>query len=668
VSFPAGNNRILARLHADGLDTSELQCNTRAREPIGARPPGEDVAETLAAVVKEQPDLKGVPPRVRPILERCLEEDPAKRLRDISGVALLLDAPQPSIATSRLPVWTAATLVVALAGSLFGWWRAARQDGPAQPVVRLDVDLGSASGIVISPDGSRLAYSSEGRLFIRRLDELRATALPGTEGAAAPVFSPDSRWVAFFADGKLKKVPVEGGIPEVLCDATTPGAAAWGDDDAIIGTLGSSRVLSRVPAAGGTAEPLLRFDQSREESIYRSAEMLPGSRAMLFSSSRGLAQGGINIEALSIPDGTSKLLIEAASAPRYLNSGHLAYLKGSGLYVVPFDKDRLALKGQPVIVAENVTRFSVSRTGTLVYQDNPAGRGVLQWLDQAGGERPLATKPDLYFGVRVSPDGKQVAVTQSGNIWVYDAEGSGMRQLTFAGGNYPLWSPNGRYVLYTTRTGRASAWIRADGAGSPQTFLQGKTVQWLWSFSPDGRRLAYFELTPQNWFDIWTVDVTVDERGVHPGPPERLLDTPSVDERFPTFSPDGRWLAYASNELGAHDVWVRAFPDTGGRWRISTNGGVYPEWSRERPELFFRSLDNKIMVVPYGTKGDSFEAGTPRVWSDRPLLDIGPFDRIYDLAPDGRVVALVPAGTQAAPRVTFVFGFLDEVRRLAPVE
>jgi eukaryotic-like serine/threonine-protein kinase len=283
--------------------------------------------------------------------------------------------------------------------------------------------------------------------------------------------------------------------------------------------------------------------------------------------------------------------------------------------------------------------------------------------------------PGIYKRPRLSPDGRRLALSRtegsSNDIWVCDWQRDSLTRLTFGGGSYdyPAWSPDGRYVAFQTTDG--ISWTRADGAGKPQALTQSKNLQLPWSFTPDGKRLAFMEVSTATGFDIWTLPLESGGAGLRAGKPEPFLQTPS-DERQPSFSPDGRWLAYSSSESGMFQVYVRAFPEKGGTWQVSDGGGVYPEWSRNGRELFFSTEDNRIMVAGYTAKGDSFVPDKPRVWSEK-RVGTTPFNPNYDLSPDGkRIAALMPPDApevrNAQNHVIFLQNFFDEVRRRAPAQ
>jgi Tol biopolymer transport system component len=358
------------------------------------------------------------------------------------------------------------------------------------------------------------------------------------------------------------------------------------------------------------------------------------------------------------------------------------YIHGGTLFAAPMDLARLELTGPAAPVLEEVasnpangsSQFDFSRTGTFIYvKGNAIGqRRSILWLDSAGKTQPLLAKPGAYWAPRFSPDGKRLAlvVLEGGNwdIWVYDWQRDRMTRLTFAAGfdGFPVWTPDGKYIAYGSADGIYR--IRADGAGKPQRLTESKNVQAPYSFSPDGKRLAFFEFSPETNADIWTLPIGGDPEHPQPGKPEVFLRT-SFQENFPAFSPDGRWLAYTSNDSGASEVYVRPFPGPGGKWPISNGGGLLPVWSQNGSELFYRTRDNRIMVAAYTAKGDSFAAGKPRLWSEKQFLGTGYPN--FDLAPDGKRFAVLAAAQEAgsqkaATHVTFLLNFFDELRRRVP--
>ena len=576
-------------------------------------------------------------------------------------------------------------MLLAFAGALY-YWRATRRMEPTlQPLVRLEVDLGNevslsserGANAILSPDGTRLVYVSQSRLFTRLLDQPKATEMAGTGGAYAPFFSPDGQWVAFFASEKLKKVSVQGGPATVLCNAPLPNGGSWGEDGAIIAALDNFG-LSRIPSGGGAATPVTEL--AAGEIIHRWPQILPGGRAVLFSAYSSMTGvEGANIEVMSLGDRRRKTIQRGGAWGRYLPTGHLVYINKGALFAVPFDPDRLEVRGTPMPVLEGVAystasgsaELDFSRTGTLVYRSSRSGGGLVtvQWLDGSGKTWPLLAVPGNYLSPTVSPDGNRLAMTSAGDIWVYELRRGTMMRLTFGGGyGNPLWSGDGRFIVF--RAARGMFWTRADGAGSPQPLTQSENRQNPWSFTADGKRLAFVEVNAVSGADIWTVPVESDGSGLRAGKPEAFLQT-SFDERTPMFSPDGRWLAYSSNESGDSRVYVQAFPDKRGKQQVSDDGGKGPAWSRNRRELYFWQFGtNQLMVASYKVRGDSFLPDKPRVWSEKRLASFIS-TRSYDLAPDGkRIVALMPADGPEAQKsqgqLIFLLNFFDEVRRRTP--
>ncbi len=679
-----------------GLVLYEMLTGKRAFE-------GSSPASVIAAIMERPaPSIADVaPPALDRLLQRCLAKDPDDRwqsARDLkaelewiassSGEAIASATQSPS-RFGRLPWIVAGVLAVVAVALGFVAYRATR---PAElkPLVRLDVDLGpgvllgSPAGpdAIISPDGTRLVYASQGRLFTRRLDQPKAAELAGTDGAFEPFFSPDGRWVAFFASGKLKKIAVEGGAPIALCDySNPPRGGSWGEDGTII-AASNNGPLSRIPSSGGALTLVTELPQG--EATQRWPQILPGGKAVLFTSRTSTAAfDGANIEVITLADHRRKTLHRGGTFGRYLHAsngnGYLVYINKGTLFAVPFDPERLEVRGTPSPVLEEVAystalgfaHFDFSRNGTLVYRIGGASQADLvtvQWLDAAGQTRPLLAKPGAYERPRLSPDGQRLAFGDGSDIWVYEAQRDILTRLTFGGANYlvPVWSPDGRYILFSGAEG--IWWVRSDAAGKPQLLIRGKNPLYPFSFTPDGRRLAYNEVNPATAYDVLTAPIEKDGAGLRAGKPEIFLQT-SADERNAVFSPDGHWLAYTSNESGKYEVYVSAFPDKGGKWQISNAGGAYPVWSRNGQELYFRADDNRIMVATYAVKADSFVPDKPRVWSERRLAAFGTIGfSNYDVAPDGkRIAALMPVESpeaqQTQSHVIFLENFSDELQR-----
>jgi len=681
---------------------------------------GDNVSHTLALVMTKEPEWaafpSSTPAALRGLLRRCLDKDPKRRLQAIGDARLVIEdlisgasaddatgTPNPAKLSNRrrwslaLPwVVTATALATTAAVSVWSSWRA---DKPiARPLVRLDVDLGAdvalpaptkaGSNVAISPDGTRLAYASGSptRLFIRRLDQSKAVELAGTQGANLLFFSPDGQWVGFVSGGRANKISVEGGAVIPLADVTNINSVSWSEDGSIF--IGASRTVVRVPPGGGPAETVTEVRKG--ELRLLASQVLPGGQAILFAADNPGPVDKTTIDVFTLADHERKTLIQGGATPRFLATangvGHLVYVRGATLFAVPFDLNTRTTRGTAIPIVDDVAheqqagdgQFDVSRTGTLVYRRAIGGSSALAMSDASGKKEPLHAKPGMYLSLRLSPDGRRVAVTvlDAGgqDIFVYDLERDVLTRLTFGGGQYasPAWSPDGHYVVFAS-VGNGIFQARADGAGLPQALTHSQTFQSPASFTPDGERLAYNE-SLGGVAQLWTVSLTEEDGHLKAGTGERFL-TSSANDSYPAFSPDGRWIAYASTEAGATEVFVRAFPQpasaSGGRWQISTNGGTAPVWSRSGHDLFFQSGD-QIMAASYAVTGDTFLPGKPRVWAPKLVAPGRPNSYAWDLAPDGkRVVLLTPVDSSDSGKqehvVVLLQNFFDELRRRVPL-
>jgi eukaryotic-like serine/threonine-protein kinase len=657
---------------------------------------GETVSHIMAAVLTKEPDWNRVPVKVRQLLRSCLEKDPKRRLRDIGDAFRLFENPPlQAAARTRVPWVVAGVLGVGLAIALGALWTFTRPvETSQQPVVRLDLDLGgavSASNIgtdtILSPDGTRLVFVSQGadgksHLSARRLDQPKPTELPGTDGADGPFFSPDGLSVGFFAAGKLKKTALDGGDPAILCDAPAGRGATWSEDGKIIAALDAVRGLALIPSAGGQPTSLTELETG--EAGHRFPHALPGGKAVLFTFSNlngFYEEAGIALVLLK--DHRRKNILEHAGMnPMYLPSGHLVYVTKGSLFAVPFDAERLELRGEAKPVIEDVAndsdygsaQVSFSQAGRLIYRAG-AGRSERRfrdvlWLSADGRTQALWPEPAIAQEPRVSPDGRRLAIGITNgpgwDLWVYDVDKTTKTRLTSGlAARNPVWSHDGQFIVFQAPGG--IFWTRADGAGKPQPLVTSKAYVRPSSFSPEGQRLVLFELLPGGGGAIKTVLVENASGQLRAGQPEIFFQSTATSNLYPRFSHDGHWLAYMDAESGSFEVYVRAFPDRGAKWQISNSGGGFPVWSPNGHELFYRSPDNRIMVVNYGVRGTEFSAEKPRLWSDRRLFNQGVLPS-FDLAPDGKrfAVVLPRDGDQPRPdasHVTLLLNFFDEVRR-----
>ena len=650
---------------------------------------GETISDTLAAVLTRDPDLTDVPSRFHRLLRLCLQRDPRERLRDIGDARPLLDesgiAAVPSAPTRRvwLP-WAIASVALAVASASV--WFALRGNQPRElkPLVRLDVDLGPNAErrafitAVLSPDGRYLAFPgrapSGSQFFIRRLDQPNAAPIPGSEGRQSPesaaFFSPDSQWVAFYTDNKIKKAAVEGGTTISLADWPSFSGGTWADDGNLY--LGSYSGIYRLSANGGAPQPV---KPGMGLAMYPYA--LPGSRALLFDR---VAKAIPDVSSLELKTGQIKSLVADGVWPAYsARAQALLYRQSRSLFAVSFHPERLEVRGSPVPVISDIYNslgqvfgggpYSFSNDGSLAYSSSPSEDPFpIVWLDPSGKETPLLAQPATYSVPRLSPDGSRLAFATRNNVWIYNLNGGGApTQLTFnSPGQFEIaWAPDSRHILY----GDASSlwWIRADGAGQPQQLAANLTLPRPTSVTAGGR-VALSVSAPGSIPDLYTMglDLTDPE---HPkaAKPEPFLNIPNVVEVDGAFSPDGKFLAYASNESGPLEIFVRAFPGPSGKWKIGS--GMHPVWSRAARQLFYFGNDDRIMAVDYSIEGDTLVAGPPRQWSPTPIRRTSVLLN-FDISPDGKRAVVFPASeapvTTGPVHVTFLLNFFDELKRRLP--
>jgi serine/threonine-protein kinase len=677
---------------------------------------GEDVADTLAFVLTKEPGWDALPsstpPSIATLLRRCLDKDRRKRIGDVAAALFAIDevaAPgtvtrtsTPAITARQVPLWrrlaTYGALVLvagAIAGS--GVWVATR---PAPPrVSRLAITTtpptaltinGGDRDLAITSDGSRIVFvGNDGtELFVRRIDALEPQSL--FRGAPrAPFVSPDGEWVGF-TDGYtvLKKVAITGGPATTIAtlDGYSRGATWTTDDTIVFATNTPTTGLQQVPAAGGPITVLTRPDRTRGDLDHLWPELLPTGRAILFT----ILPAGSALEAAQIAvfdreTGAQTVVFRGGTHAHYVNSGHLVYAAANTLRAVAFDPLTLATRGPPVsVVPELQTNLSgvggvdavIATDGTLGYiRGGSAGeRRSLAWVDRQGREVPIAAPSRLYDYPRVSPDGRRIVVRandQESDLWVWDVARLTLTRLTFTPGTdiFPLWTPDGRRLLYSSeREGaRNLFWQAADGTGAVERLTQSPNTQNATGVSPDGAHLFFTEVSPKTGEDVMQVEVTGGAHRV------TALVQSSFAERNAVVSPDGRWLAYEANDSGQLEVYVRPYPEVStGRWQVSTGGGTRPLWSRTGRELFYVSPAGAILRVGV-EQAPSWPATTPTMvvkegYATNPVAIVG---RSYDISPDGRrFLVLKPSSdpNAAPPQLVVVQHFDEELRRLVPTK
>jgi serine/threonine-protein kinase len=656
---------------------------------------GETLSETLAAVIMKDPEIpKSVPGHVQALLRRCLDKDPQQRLQAIGEARIAIDRAEADMEPAAAPPvprrswlpWIIA-IAVAIAGAA-GWWRAMHPN--ERHTQRISADLGpdavagSRITVAISPDGTRIVFPvrSQGshQLATRLMNQSQAIVLAGTEDARDPFFKPDGQWIAFFAGGKLKKTSVQGGAAMTLCDSGSGDRGGWwGEDGNIIATLDAQH-LFRVPEAGGTSQMLRLKSATNERTAYRWPQILPGGEILLATAGTIGSFENADIVVISLKTGDVKTIARGGYFGRYLPSGHLIYIHQGTLFAMPFDPQRLETRGTPVPIQQEIAgnttngggQIDFSRTGTLVYLSGKSTAEVrtIAWLDAAGKKVPLITPQGAVLSPRLSPDGTRLAFALNSDISIYDPQRGGTTRITFdgAGNSYIVWAPDGKHIVYAQSAG-GIWWSRADGSAQPVRILESSSWSAPYSFSPNGRLLAFSMVGADASLDIWVLPLdTADPDHPKAGKPELFAHTPQRDGD-PAFSPDGRWIAYYSSESGPGHVYVRPYPanPSGGKWQISTEPGMFPIWSRNGKELFYESSDGRIFVVDYTAKGETFSAKKPRQWSDATIQLTGIFPNL-DLAPDGKRFVVFPTSDVSGSgktnvHVTFLFDFFDELRR-----
>ena len=691
-----------ADIFAFGAVLYELLTGKRAFE-------GETITETLAKILESEPEWKALPDntpwRIRELLHRCLTKDPHDRLDGIANLRIeiklalsepttvapvgLVSAVQSPLWKRILP-WTVTASIAVL--SIITVWNLIRPESSV--ITRLSIVTPTTapvastrhSDVAISPDGRRIIFRAlhEGssQLYVRSLSALEAYPILGTEGVDREFFfSPDSQWVVFVVDGKQRKVSISGGAPVTLCDTPFQEGGYWGPDDVIVfadGAAGDTNLL-RVSANGGQPEILAKPDRAKGEREYQHPEILPDGKTLIFDINYQV--GDYQIAALSLETGGHKILVEAGQNPHYVSTGHLVYaLPGTGtIMAAPFDLDRLEITGGAIPVLEGVSHvsgalaesnvdYSFSTNGSLVYVAGGGGaeESTVVWVDREGDSKPLLDTPGRYSMPRLSPDGQNLAVDNAeggGDIWTYDLERGVLSRLTFhsARDGEPVWTPDSQRIVFDSERGgglRTLFWKTADGSGETEQLTRGgEGPQLPFSFTPDGKVLAFSETIPKTGWDIWTLQLDGDRT------PELFLRT-DANEFRPVFSPDGGWIAYESDESGRDEIYVRPFPASDGKWQISTGGGTAPRWAPDGSELFYLE-ENRMMSVPV-TIGTSFQPGTPSVLftHDNPS---GP-PPAYSVSPDGiRFVMLQPSEKETPPgQINVVLNWFEELKRLVP--
>jgi Tol biopolymer transport system component len=693
-------NQIDARtdIFAFGVVVYEMATGRKAFE-------GKTSASVMAKILEvDPPSMTSLQPMTPPALDRvvkrCLAKEPEKRWQTASDLCEELKwisegGSQGTSATSAaakgVHTLGGRGLILSLGTSLLGAviagfiiWNLKPAPPPIRPVTRSVITLPPGDRlpradepfIALSPDGTQLAYvatrGSTQQIYLRAMDSFEARPIAGTEGATSPFFSPDGQSLGFLASGKLKKVSVAGGAATTLGDAGLLRGASWGSAGMIAFAPTNASPLQEVPDAGGASEPLTHFKKG--ESSHRWPYFLPGGKAVLFASGPQGTDGQLAVQA--VKSGERKNLVQGAMQPRYAPSGHLLYVQSGTLVAAPFDAERMAVTGAAVPMVENVlqsavtgaAQYSTSVTGSLVYVSGKvdAEQRNLVLVSRAGKEQLLAVPVNNYERPNLSPDENKVAVNiqeQGSQIWTYDLMRGTLTRLTFEGGLNitPLWTRDGERIAYcSNREGPLRIfWQRADGSGGAEKLTGSDYTRVPISWSGDGQVLAFDEISPTTGYDIWVLNLK-DHK-----------EQPFLRTRFyeasPMFSPDGRWIAYVSDESGRYEIYVQPYPGPGGKWQVSTDGGTEPHWTMNGRELVYRNGD-KVIVVGVATQ-PTFSTGKPRILFEGPYVSPAINTRTWDASLDGqRFVMLKPVRQEQAPptQINVVLNWFEELKQKVP--
>ncbi len=689
---------------------------------------GESTTEVMAKILEAEPDWSQLPANtpafLRSLLRRCIQKDPTLRLHDIADARVEMregiSEPAETIPVAQRfsLLWLlsigAALLVLGLlsgmvvmkyfrpavspisqavvrspvkleVGHWLDGWRRSPPDGLDQP---------TRTAMALSKDGRFMVYSAieenpgaqdKPRLYTRRLDQIEANPIVGTESGISPFLSPDDRWVGFWADGKLMKVSVDGGVPAVLCDVPWPFGFSWGTDNQIVFPLNEDTGLSRVFAEGGKPETLTIPDKSKGEYSHRLPHWIPAGKGILFTIMGSGWDMNPRIAVLEPSNRKWRVLLEGASDARYIPTGHLAFLRQGTLMVVPFDLDRLALTGDPIPVVANVMQalnirdsswntaagqFSISAAGSMTYAPGrilPDMETSLVWVDHKGKAEPIASFKTPFSAPRLSPDGQRIAYQTSGKegqVWIYDLIRHTATKLNSEGEvTWVTWTADGRRVVFGwSKAGPSNIfWQPADGSSPMERLTISEYYQYPGSWSSHGETLALVQYRPDSGRDILLLQMR--DRRVTPFLNSRF------DEMYPEPSPDGRWIAYASDESGRSEVYVRQFPRSGGKWQVSGEGGKEPLWSRNGKQLFYHQ-GNKRWVVDIQT-GSGFSASKPRLLFETPGYAGGEPIRGWDISVDGQKFLMVKLEERKPRPVTeliLVQNWFEELKRLVPAK
>jgi serine/threonine-protein kinase len=679
---------------------------------------GDTISDTLANVLQTEPNWQALPHstpvNIRSLLRHCLEKDPRRRLRDIGDAGIEIDETATSLTVSaetvqkmqpldlrRLMAWGAACLIIVALATGLVTWSLTRSTPTASPVTsRFVVQPHSKIAeealfhiaLAISPDGKRIAYVDQGAgserlLYVRELSASKARAIPGTEGAIDPFFSPDGQSLGYsdHTRGALEVVSIRGGSPRKLTDVRFFLGGVWLDDGTIIFSpeLGFSpgveRGLWKISADGGNAEFLSTLNAEENEMWHAWPSALPNNDVLFTSYRRkeGIWEG--RLEVVSRASGARQVVLDGAVFGRYLPSGYLLFVRDDSLFVARFDPKSLTLLSKSVPLPEQVlhnpsissTQLVYSNTGILAYIPAPSSDRKLVWVDDRGLVEPLAAPGRAYNSISLSPDGTQIALSIESqafvhsDIWLYDLARVTLTQLTFNGSSMlPQWMDNSRqlaYVKYDPAEDMYNLLLYMDGSRDEELLAR---VSWYfargYSINKHATSLLVTASLPQNDQNIVTINL---KNGEHT---EKTVVDDASWQRLPVFSPDGQWFAYSSHETGTWEVYVKSFPGPGAKTKISDGGGYEPLWNPSDNKLYYRNGDEMWMVTYEA--GEQFEPAQPKFLFERHFFGgLAAKQKTYSVAKDGRFLMIqedIAPGTQ----INVVLNWFEELKRLVPEE
>lgn len=679
-------------------------------EMLAGRPAfdGDDVTEILGRVVTAEPDWSRLPagtlPSIERLLRRALKKDARRRLGDIRDARIEIEeagteaegSPAARSARGARLAWIVAAAAV-LAAALFAVpaVRYLRQTPP--PEMRVEIGTPSTPSplhFALSPDGQYIVFVAAGdgppRLWLRALDKTEAQPIAGTNGAEFPFWSADSRSIGFFAASKLYRIDIAGGPPQVLANAPRGYGGAWNADGTILFTPTGASPLSRVAASGGDPVAVTRLDPPLHVS-HRFPQFLPDGRHFLFyDTSISLEAQGIYLG--SLDGGEPKRLTAADTAGAYLRPDRVIFVRQGALVARRLDVARAELMGDPVTLADPVGYdavfllggFSVSADGRVAYRGGGAGRVQLTWFDRTGKAVGVAGDPDgnnLQYP-ELSPSGRHVAlqrtVQNNTDVFLMDLVRGGLTRFTFdaARDMDPLWSPDGTWIAFRSDRKGPNLYLKpSSGVGAEELLWETANVKVPQDWSRDGRFLLYYEVDPKTARDLWAVDMS----GANASPPGRSNQVMTAKERKPRvvvntpfdetraqFSPDGRFVAYQTNEPGQFEIFVQPFPEANGKWQVSTGGGTEPRWRADGKELYFLAPDGKMMAVAVTAPGATFEAGLPVALFPTRIVSggVGAVNRPqYAVSRDGRFLINQPVEESTASPITLILNWNPEEKR-----